>query len=407
MPTLLPTGANTALQQTQYKAVFTWTGADRVSEGLVPVALFLGADGKIIGDEAVIGLDEKSHPSDALRIKGTQIDLNLAKVPEGVEKIILAIGVQEGSHALLDLSLLETLELTLVSPDKSDEVFVQTNFVGTTSRASISCEIYLKNGQWKVRALSQSYADGIPALVARYGLLIAEAARVTGVAHAAEPLVRPDLGQGQVFKPNQLGAFPEFHVTLTWASGQAQTGAVPDGPLLQPSKGLFKSLLGGPRPPKTMDLDLCCLFELSDGYRGIVQSLGDKYGSFGVAPFMELMGDIRGKEATLTPSPTAHEKIRVNGARFSEIRRAIFYAMIFDGAVDWPRAAGRVSLSLPDQVPVSTRLEGDAGRACSALMIENINGNLVVHKCVNTFRTPRDLDRHFGWGLAWASGTKD
>src|SRR3546814_13790592 len=60
-----------------------------------------------------------------------------------------------------------------------------------------------------------------------------------------------------------------------------------------------------------IDLDLGVLFEMQDGYKGVIQALGRSFGDFNQEPWISLSGDDR------TGAVTGGETIRVNG-RFSD-----------------------------------------------------------------------------------------
>ena len=83
--------------------------------------------------------------------------------------------------------------------------------------------------------------------------------------------------------------------------------------------------------------------------------------------------------------------------------------MIFDGIPNWAKANGRARILVPEQVPVSVRLDQATvdQRVCSIALLENESGKMVIHKRVETFKNPRELDQQYGWGLRWSAGTKD
>lgn len=74
-----------------------------------------------------------------------------------------------------------------------------------------------------------------------------------------------------------------------------------------------------------VDLDLGCLYELKDGTRGVVQALGDCFGSFRDEPYTQLMGDDR------TGANADGEWLRINGAHWREIKRILIFSFIYEG----------------------------------------------------------------------------
>jgi uncharacterized protein involved in tellurium resistance len=152
-----------------------------------------------------------------------------------------------------------------------------------------------------------------------------------------------------------------------------------------------------------IDLDLGCLFELADGRKGVVQALGNVFGAFDRPPFIALSGDDR------TGDVAAGETLRINGARWSELRRIAIFANIYDGVPNWQQTDGVVLVTMPDQPPIEVRMtEGrNDKRLCGIVLIENDRGQLKATRIVDYFRDQEVLDRALGWGLRWTAGSKD
>ena len=189
--------------------------------------------------------------------------------------------------------------------------------------------------------------------------------------------------RGQTVSLEKKGAsFGEIVVNLNWSRGK---------------RGGF---FGG---GNAIDLDLGCLFELADGRKGVVQALGNVFGSFEHPPFIALSGDDR------TGDVAQGETLRINGARWSELRRIAIFAYIYDGAPNWQQTDGVVLVTMPDQPPIEVRMtEGrNDKRLCGVVLIENEAGRLKATRIVEYFRDQKELDRRFGWGLRWTAGSKD
>ena len=69
---------------------------------------------------------------------------------------------------------------------------------------------------------------------------------------------------------------------------------------------------------------------------------------------------------------------------------------------------------MPGQAPIEVRLDQGADqRMCAIAMIENVGGRLQVTKLAEYFaqegkQSAHELmDRRFGFGLRWTTGTKD
>jgi tellurite resistance protein TerA len=187
------------------------------------------------------------------------------------------------------------------------------------------------------------------------------------------------LGQGQsVSVKGAAGAFGEIQIKLMWSD---KPGA--------------KSATG-------IDLDLGCLFQLKDGYLGCVQALGNMYGSFNNEPYVELDKDDR-------TGGSAGETLRINGDHWLQIDRVCVFAYIYDGAPNWSLIDCLAQVLVPGREPIMVQLDNarnDRGM-CAIAMLENKDNAFSVQKLNQYFRTHKDLDEHYDFGLRWEIGAKD
>lgn len=155
--------------------------------------------------------------------------------------------------------------------------------------------------------------------------------------------------------------------------------------------------------PQPIDLDLGCLYELSDGSKSCIQALGKKFGSLNQPPYIALDGDDR------TGSVAGGENLRISGTKMSLIRRVLVYTFIYEGIVNWKEANGVVTIKSPGNQDIVVRMDAyDSSKImCAIAMIENHNGIFTVEKLVEFFNGHRAMDKRFGWGLRWVSGKKD
>lgn len=70
-----------------------------------------------------------------------------------------------------------------------------------------------------------------------------------------------------------------------------------------------------------VDLDLACLYELKNGSKGVVQALGNAFGSLNQPPYVLLDGDDR------TGSVTTGENLRINGSKIADIERILIFLL--------------------------------------------------------------------------------
>ena len=169
------------------------------------------------------------------------------------------------------------------------------------------------------------------------------------------------------------------------------------------NRGFFKRLAQG---PQEIDLDLACLYELTDGTKGVVQALGNAFTSQqkgGGPPIIRLDGDDR------SGSGAEGENLFVDLSQSAAIKRILVFAFIYEGTPNWAEAAAVVTLHPATGDPVEIHLdEADAGaKSCAIAVIENVDGDVRVRREVRYVRgSQRALDEAYGWGMQWQQGRK-
>lgn len=155
-----------------------------------------------------------------------------------------------------------------------------------------------------------------------------------------------------------------------------------------------------------IDLDLACLYEYTDGSKGVVQALGNALrdrNSFGSDPIVWLDGDDR------SGTNSGGENLFINLARSASIQRILVFTFIYEGAPNWADAAAVVTLFPTSGPQVEMHLdEADPrSRMCAIALLENRGGEIVVNREVKYIQGGQDaVDRAYGWGLRWAAGRK-
>ncbi|WP_455907133.1 TerD family protein, partial [Streptomyces griseoaurantiacus] len=159
---------------------------------------------------------------------------------------------------------------------------------------------------------------------------------------------------------------------------------------------------------RDLDLDLCALFELSDGRKGVVQALGNAFGALDRPPYILLDGDDR------TGAVESGENLTINLDRRQDFRRILVFVTIYEGARSfadlhatvtlWPQHGAPVDFSLDECTVPST--------VCALALITNTGGDLVVQREAR-YLVPdrgvspqRTVDRIYGWGMNWTPGRK-
>ncbi|MDN5917627.1 MAG: tellurium resistance protein [Pseudonocardia sp.] len=183
----------------------------------------------------------------------------------------------------------------------------------------------------------------------------------------------------------------QLRVNLQWSTGSAPA-----------KKGLFGKL--SDTGSSAIDLDLACLWEFTDGTKGVVQALGNAFQApSSGAPIIRLDGDDR------SGGNVGGENMFIDLSRVNEIRRVLVFTFIYEGTPNWAGADGVVTLHPAAGPEIEVRLDDHdpQSRSCVIAMLENQGGDLVVQREVRYIRGGQgDIDRAYGWGMKWARGSK-
>ena len=380
----------------------------------VDVSCFgLDSSDKLSDDRYMVFYNQLASPGEAVRLTlGTpaRFQVNLDALPASIAKLVFVAAI-DGAQTMRalgasSLTLGNALRFPWSGADFGDE------------KAVIVAELYRRDGQWRFGAVGQGFNGGLAALLKHFGGT--EAAPASSPAPAAPAASKVSLSKvtlekrGDKVSLDKRGSagFGRIHVNLNWnRSGMAQAPA----PVPQQKSGLLGRLsevmggaAGGRKRSGGIDLDLGCMFELSDGRKGLVQALGNAWGEYERAPFMKLDADDR------TGAATNGENLYINGDQFAQIRRAIIFSFIYEGVPNWSATDGVVTIAVPNQAPIEVRLDGGGNQMmCAIAMIENQGGQLQVTKMTEYFeqqgRTSAHelMDRRFNFGLRWKTGSKD
>lgn len=152
-----------------------------------------------------------------------------------------------------------------------------------------------------------------------------------------------------------------------------------------------------------VDFDLACLYELKDGSKGVVQPLGSLMGDFSEPPYVKLSGDDRFGTAS-------GETLYINLDHRDQFERLLIFVYIYDGVPSFARANVVVTLVASDGKNIEVPLtDADPqARSCAVAMIEHHKGELVARREVKyVYGFQSEIDRLYGWGMAWGRGFKE
>lgn len=393
-------------------------------------AFLLAPNGKAGGDEDLIFYGNPSNSFISYSEQGAnarQLRLTLPLVPRTVDRIAFTLTIYESEARRQQFGQVNNLLLRLVNNATGEELIrydMGNSF--TVETAIVAGELYRYNDDWKFNAIGAGYSGGLKALCGSFGIEVKDEpasppapptpapkppappvpppAPVPTPPPAPAPAPTPAPAPAQD-KPLQLnlskielkkkgdkinlekksGGLGEILINLNWNQRTASKG------------GLFGRRSGG------IDLDLACLFELKNGQKGVVQALGNTFGSLTRAPYVALDGDDR------TGAVKEGENIRINGKKLSEIRRILVFTFIYEGVTRWSEADGVVTLKQEGGPDIVVRLDEYDNNLpmCAIALIQNVNDETFsIERIVRHFSGHQELDRAFNWGLRWVAGSK-
>lgn len=189
------------------------------------------------------------------------------------------------------------------------------------------------------------------------------------------------------------GGLPDFEIGLSW-----------DNVALEQARGFWDRFFKKTVHKAGVDMDLGCLYRLSDGARGAVQAFGGTRGAFDEPPYLFLDGDERTGD-----KDGRDEIISLNGAQWDKIDKVLVYTYIYKGADSFSDVRPQIQLLVPDEKPVAVMLNSrrEEMDLCAVAMIENARGGIRLTTHLEYYPGHAEMDRAFGFGLEWEQGKKD
>ncbi|MET8111268.1 TerD family protein [Streptomyces prasinus] len=425
-------GSNTPVPTTALRVELGWRTGPGVPDADASALLLAG--GRVRSDGDFVFYNQPAHPSGAVRHEGKRnaggqvtdtLLVDLARVEPGIETVILAASSDSGTFGRVPGLYIE------VKDAARGTVAARFDSAGATSESAfVLGEFYRRQGTWKFRAVGQGYSSGLEGLATDYGITVDEPQHAAPASPAAPPPSAPAAPAppappaARPAAPPQPAAPPTASpvrltkVTLTKAAPSvsltkqgATSGALKVNLNWQVRKQFsgWAGKLGRPVAMHSdLDLDLCALFELSDGSKGVVQALGNAYGSLQRPPFIHLDGDDR------TGAVASGENLTVSLDHQRYFRRILVFVTIYEGARSFADLHATVTLQPQHGAPVDFSLDECTvpSTVCALALITHTGGDLVVQREAR-YLVPdrgvspqRTVDRAYGWGMNWTPGRK-
>lgn len=381
-------------------------------------SFLLAGNSKVTQDSDLIFYGNPAGPNQCVTVRQqaanlagaadkAQLEVNFNSVPDQYERISFSLTVYEGEKRSQSFARVRNTYIRIIDPANSQEVIrfnIDTPF--SVETAIVVGELYRHQGQWKFNSIAAGYSGGLEALCQSYGIEVKEESASSPAPQPSKSVLAPAPVNEQKHTPPLPAPKPvnlsKIELKKRGDKINLQKGAGPLGEILinlnwtQGQKSVFGSA-------RKIDLDLGCLFELQDGYKGVVQALGRQFGSLDDEPYVALDGDDR------TGMVKTGENLRINGNYLSEIKRILVFAYIYEGIANWAEADGIVTIKQSGGPDIEVRLDEHNNRKgmCGIALITNVNNQTFsVEKLVHYTSGHKELDRAYGWNMQWTTGWK-
>lgn len=176
MTQTLTRGGNVGLAQAGLTGpivvTLTWNSAPGVDADLS--AFLCTPAGKVRSDADLVFFNQNEGANGAVKHLGKtqrgnvtvdQISINVSALPADIEKVVIGASL-DGNGGFGDLTGLGVE----VASDANTAPAVRAELPATNETALVFAEVYVRNGEWKVRAVGQGYTNGLAGLATDHGV---------------------------------------------------------------------------------------------------------------------------------------------------------------------------------------------------------------------------------------------
>ncbi|MEU0129958.1 TerD family protein [Streptomyces sp. NPDC006289] len=382
----------------------------------VDASALLLVSGKVRGDADLVFYNQPVHGSGAVRHEGKRTEgdavtdsltVDFARMEPAIDRVVLAASADGGTFGQVT-----GLHVRIVDLATGSEIARFDSADATVETAFILGELYLRQGAWKFRAVGQGYDTGLAGLATDFGISVDQQPATPPpppVTHRAPapPAAPPAAQPVRLTKVTLTKEAPTVSL-----SKQGGTSGVLSVNLNWEVRKQFKSW--GAKFGRAvathadLDLDLCALYELTDGSKGVVQSLGNAFGSLRQPPYIHLDGDDR------TGAVSTGENLTVNLDHKDRLRRVLIFVTIYEGARSFADLHATVTLQPQNGAAIDFSLDECTvpSTVCALALITRDGGDLTVQREAR-YLVPqrgvspqRTIDAAYGWGMNWTPGRK-
>ncbi|MFI8291520.1 TerD family protein [Streptomyces sp. NPDC085614] len=419
-------GANVPVPARAVRVELGWRSGAGVPD--VDASALLLVSGKVRSDADFVFYNQPAHASGAVRHEGKRtagdavtdtLRVELDGVEPEVERIVLAGSADGGTFGRVP-----GLYVRVFDADGGTELARYDSADASVETAFVLGELYRRQGAWKFRAVGQGYDSGLAGLATDFGITVDEPQHAAAPPVPAAPpvTVHPPVRPAAPAPTAPPAAPPQpvrlTKVTLTKEAptvSLAKQGGTSGAMRVNLNWQVRKQFTGwGAKLGRAvaqhadLDLDLCALYELTDGRKGVVQALGNAFGALHQPPFILLDGDDR------TGASSSGENLTINLDHKDKLSRVLVFVTVYEGARSFADLHATVTLQPLHGAPVDFSLDDCTvpSTVCALALITRENGDLVVRREAR-YLVPargvspqRTVDQAYGWGMNWTPGRK-
>ena len=403
-----------------------------LSQSAIDCAAYrLTTEGKVRGDGDMIFYGQTRSDDGSVSFRGHDsdgfFDINLPAQPANIEKIALAFSSAQTLAQVgdVDIQVLQGSQVLMTC---------QLSAAGRNEKAIILAECYRRQGSWKFRFIAQGFEGGLKPLSEHFGVEIADEAPAQSQSQNQAQSQSQSINTQRPINTQKAGSAPQIttpppiptasqnpsinlsKITLTKNQSSINLkkrddfGKIsvnlnwnqrPDSSTQAPKKGLLGDLFKQHKAAG-IDLDVGAMIHLKNGEKTLIQALGNRFGNLQSAPYVLLRADDR------TGQVSGGEWLDINGQQWAQIEEVFIFAFIYEGAPNWAQTDGVVTIHVPDQPPIETRLTEGAGNLpmCAIARLVNQQGSINVERINQYFKGHQEMDKAFNWGFSWKRGSK-
>lgn len=415
-------GTNVAVPARAVHVELGWRASPGTPD--VDASALLLVSGKVRGDADFVFYNQPAHASGAVRHEGKRtvgggvtdsLAVDFGRMEPAIDRVVVAASADGGTFGRVT-----GLYVRIVDAANGAEIARFESADATVETAFILGELYLRQGAWKFRAVGQGYDTGLAGLATDFGISVNEpqAAPPQSLPRPPAPPVAPQAAPAPPPAPPVTQAVRLTKVTLTKEAPSVSlskqggtTGVLRvnlNWEVRKQFKGWGAKLGRAVAMHGDLDLDLCALYELTDGSKGVVQALGNAFGSLRQPPFIHLDGDDR------TGAVSTGENLTVNLDHKDRLRRVLIFVTIYEGARSFADLHATVTLQPQNGAAIDFSLDECTvpSTVCALALITGNGGDLTVQREAR-YLVPqrgvspqRTIDAAYGWGMNWTPGRK-